>query len=422
MTDAATLAPPVDLQDFDDHFDPFTAFLEINGERAVVDPYTKLSELRRQSPVVPVDMHEVFGLTRQVTIGDRPVFMVLGYDAVNEALNMPDRYINAVYKTNLGLTFGRTVTAMDGAEHTRHRRLFQSAFTPKMLDSLRPRFQAVIDRLVARFEQRKSADLVGEFAMHFPFEFIMDLMGMPQDPVKRKLYHKIAAAQTCVAFDRDHGVRAAKMLGDFLEPLINQRRELHSDTDFVSVIANAEIEGERLEQEVVVSFFRQLMNAGGDTSFHGFSNVLTALFTHPDQLEAVRRDRSLIPLAIDEALRWQAPVLCLAREPSQDVKLAGVDVPAGAYLHVAVGAANRDPSVFVDPDKFNIFRPVKRHVAFGFGPHVCIGQHLARMELTMALNTLLDRLPNVRLDADFPAPEICGVLMRGAEHVHVRWD
>jgi len=367
-----------------------------------------------------MDLHSHFGVPQHVTIGDRPCYTILGWEAVNQVLGTPADFPNTVYESNLGVTFGKTIPAMDAPEHNRYRRLIQAAFTPKALQGYRAMFQSVVDRLVGKFAGHGRADLVQAFALHFPFQFIMDLMGMDMD--QRPTYHKIAVAQMCVSFDHRHGTEASRILGEFLDELVNQRRALKSDTDFVSVIANAAVDGERLPQEIVVSFFRQLMNAGGDTSYHGFSNMLSALLTHPEQLEMVRRDRNLIPKAIEESLRWNGPLCAINRGVAHDIELAGTRIPQGAYLHVCIGDANRDESVFPDPDKFDITRPLRRHVAFGYGPHICIGQHLARMELVLATNALLDRLPNLRLDPDMPAPQIRGLTLRGAEHAHVRFD
>jgi len=408
------------LEDFTDGFEPFTALLTVGGEGHVTDPYPELARLRRICPVHEIDLQAHFAVPTHMQIGDRPNFMVLGWNEVNQVLETPEIFTNDIYQDTLGITFGKSITVMDPPEHTKYRKLVQSVFTPKILNSYRPQFQAVIDRLSDAFVNRGSADLVKEFALHFPFQFIMDLMGM--DLEQRPTYHKIAIAQTCMFFDENHAVRASQMLGRFLEQLVNQRRELQDDSDFISLIANAEVEGERLPQDVVVSFFRQLMNAGGDTSYHGFSNALTALLTHPDQLDRLREDRSLIPRAIDEALRWNGPLVAIQRGTSRDTDLAGVKIPRGAYINVCIGAANRDEKEFTDPDTFDITRKPHRHVAMGFGPHICIGQHLARMELVMALNTLLDRLPNLRLDPDRPAPQIRGLSMRGAEHAFVVFD
>lgn len=403
----------------DDPFDPFTALLTVGGEGHVTEIHGELARLRRQAPVQKLDLQTHFGAPTHGTIGDCPIYAVLGFKEVNEVLTNVELYSNRNYKNNLGVTFGKTVTAMDPPDHTRYRRLFQAAFTPKMLDSLRPRFQAVIDRLMAPFLDRGEADLVQEFALHFPFQFIMDLMDIPA--VQRATFHRLAMAQMCVTFDYAHGVEASRLLGDYLGELVSDRRENGAEDDFVAVLARAEVDGDHLPQDVLVSFFRQLMNAGGDTSYHGFSNILTAIFTHTDQLEALRQDRKLIRQAIEEGMRWGAPIVSIQREPVKDVVLAGVDIPAGAFLQVAIAAASRDETVWDKPDEFNIFRPLSRHVAFGYGTHVCIGQHLARMELTMALNCVLDRLPNLRLDPDKEPPIIRGITLRGAESVHVKF-
>jgi cytochrome P450 len=354
------------------------------------------------------------------TLAGLETYTVLGFDACSELLMKPEVFTNAIYKRNLGITFGASVTTMDGTEHARYRRLFQSVFTPKMLAALKPRFQAVVDRLVARFEERNHAELVHELALHFPFQFIMDLMDM--DAEQRPVFHKIAMAQTCVFFDQDHGVRASQFLWNYLTRLIEERRGMDPSSNLVSALANAEIDGERLPEDVLVSFFRQLMNAGGDTSYHGFSNILAALFTHPEQLEAIRRDRKLIPKAIDEGLRWAGPIACIYRGCAKDTEVAGVTIPAGARVDVCIGSANRDYRRWADGQRFEIFRPTLRHLAFGYGPHVCIGQHLARLELQMALETLLDRLPNLRLDPDYAPPTMVGYSLRGADAVHVTWN
>ena len=147
------------------------------------------------------------------------------------------------------------------------------------------------------------------------------------------------------------------------------------------------------------------------------------LLANPEQLAAVVADRSLIPQAIDEALRWEGPVVSTIRHVARDVTLDGVDIPKGAILNVVLGSANRDPEKYLEPDRFDIFRDRSvRNLAFATGPHVCIGQHLARVEMTRALNALLDRLPNLRLDPSKPAPDIRGHILRVPEHIHVVFD
>jgi cytochrome P450 len=173
---------------------------------------------------------------------------------------------------------------------------------------------------------------------------------------------------------------------------------------------------------VAISFLRQLINAGGDTTFRTSTVLLTGLLTNPDQLDAVRADRSLVAAAVEEALRWDGPVLASSRETTQEVVVDGVPIPAGARLDLMYGAANRDRAVFDDPDRFDIFRPKHRHFGFAFGAHNCLGQLLARLEMTRALNAVLDQLPNVRLDPDYPVPYLQGAMMRTPKALRVIFD
>lgn len=413
----------IPLEDFKDDFDPFTALLEIAGEAEIVDPFPKLVELvEKGGPVQEVDLHEYVGLPAMGVWKPGPHFAVLGYQEASEVMLNPEVFSNKVHEAGLGITFGESITTMDAPQHQRYRRLFQQAFTPRMIESLQPRFKAVLDRLMARIIKKGEAELVHDLALHFPFQFIMDLMNMPEE--QRALFHKLAVAQVCVTFDKAHGTEASRILGNYLSPLIDERRENGDDEDFIAVMARAEIDGDRLPQNILVSFFRQLMNAGGETSFHGFSNILAALFTHPEQLDAIRQDRGLIKQAIEEGLRWNGPIAFtgIMRETTRDYELGGVHIPKGAQIQVSTGMANRDESLWENPHEFNIHRPPQRHFAFGFGPHICIGQHVARMELTMTLNDLLDRLPNVRLDPAKPPPVIRGFTARSADAVHVRFD
>ena len=411
------------LEDFGDDFDPFTALMTAGGEAEIVDPFPALIELlEKGGPVQEIDLHEYIGLAPMNVWKPGPRFAVLSYKEASEVMLNAEVFSNKVHEAGLGITFGESITTMDAPDHQRYRRLFQQAFTPKMIDSLRPRFKSVLDRLMDRILERGEADLVHDLALHFPFQFIMDLMNMPEE--HRALFHKLAVAQVCVTFDKEHGTEASRILGNYLSPLINDRRENGEEDDFIAVMARAEIDGERLPQNILVSFFRQLMNAGGETSYHGFSNILAALFTHPEQLEAIKQDRNLIKPAIEEGLRWNGPIpfAGIMRETTRDHELGGVLIPAGAQIQVSTGMANRDKSLWENPHEFNIRRPPQRHFAFGFGPHICIGQHVARMELTMALNDLLDRLPNVRLDPERPAPVIRGFTARSADAVHVTFD
>jgi len=149
---------------------------------------------------------------------------------------------------------------------------------------------------------------------------------------------------------------------------------------------------------------------------------MVGLLTHPEQLAAVYNDRTLVPRAVEEALRWDGPLTVLTRQALRDTTIDDVAIAAGTKIDVVTGSANRDPARFADPDRFDIFRAQGRHMAFAYGPHVCIGQHLARLEMSRALNALLDRLPNLRLDPDFPPPRVVGFNSRAPQAIHVLFD
>jgi cytochrome P450 len=226
----------------------------------------------------------------------------------------------------------------------------------------------------------------------------------------------------CVLSDMEHGLEANRKMGVYFQQLVDERRA-RPGTDLISVLAATDVEGVRLSDDIIISFLRQLLNAAGDTTYRATSTLLVGLMSTPGLLDTVRKDRNLIGPAIEEALRWDAPTMQIFRGPTRDVELGAHTIPAGAAVDIVIGSANRDKEVFADPDRFDIHRDRRaKLMSFGHGPHVCIGQHLARLEITVAMNALLDRLPDLRLDPDYPAPKIVGLVKRSPLSLHVRFD
>lgn len=409
-----------EIQDFHDRsFNPFAAAKEGGCEDRVFHP--ALRRLRDANPVFDGDLRKHFGLGPDLTMRHLRHVALLGHREVHQALTDLEAFSNAAYQHNLGVYFGRSITTMDDPDHSRFRRVFQQAFTPRTVAQWGEQaIPAIINRLIDAFESHGRAELVSQFTLHFPFHFIHELMGLPKD--HRDVFQRLAFAQILITFDREHGMEAVEKIRDYLTALIHHRRDHPIPGDFVSTIAAAEVDGELVPDDVVISFFRQLMNAGGDTSYNGFSVVMAALLTHPDQLARVRSDRRLVPAAIEEALRWNAPVTMLARTPKRRIELAGVTIEPGDHAAVILPAANRDPDLYESPEIFDVMRGPRAHGAFGYGSHVCIGRHLARLEMITALNVLLDRLPNLRADNEFPPPEVSGFTLRSPASLHVRFD
>ncbi|TLX71306.1 cytochrome P450 [Pseudomonas nicosulfuronedens] len=408
------------IEDFDDpSFNPFMEDALVFGDH--LDPYARIAELRHNASVLPGEYRAMMGLYPDITCPpDAQHYSVFGYDEVAQVLGDPQTFSNHAYSYNLGISFGRSISTMDAPEHPRFRRIFQKAFLPQTVAAWGDELvDPVVHDLMAKFEGRGEADLVQEFTLHYPFHIIYRQLALPPEDVST--FHKLAIAQTVVSVDIEHGTEASRKLGTYFKRLVAERRANPGD-DLISALAVAEVEGEYLPEEVLISFLRQLINAAGDTTYRATSVLLTALLSHPEQLEAIRQDRSLIPQAIEEAVRWDGPVLMQSRYASKATTLGGIEIPQGAFIDVVAGSANRDERKFPDPERFDIFRkPQHRHFAFAFGPHVCIGQHLARVEMTRALSAILDKLPNLRLDPDKPAPEIRGSMMRVPHSIHVKF-
>ncbi|RYD86210.1 MAG: cytochrome P450 [Sphingomonadales bacterium] len=313
------------------------------------------------------------------------------------------------------------MVVMDPPEHSRYRKIFQKAFLPNIVRKWSDHIvQPVVSELFDRFAHTGKADLVQDLTVHFPFQIIYRQLGLP--PEDGAVFHKLAMAQIFWMSDPEITDEAGRKLRTFFGALLDDRRHAPRD-DLISLLANAEVDGEYLPRDSVVSFLRQLVNAGGDTTYRSSSTMLMCLLNNPDQLEAVRNDRSLIPAAIEETFRWDGPVITTWRGVERDVTLGGVDIPAGAVINPVLGSAHRDEGKFENPDRFDIFRDrTHRHFGFSTGPHVCIGQHLARLEMERALTAILDRLPNLRLDPDYPPPESRGFHLRTPHHIHVLFD
>jgi cytochrome P450 len=405
------------IQAFDDpSWDPMATLGRFLGVGIVMDPYPQVAELRRQAPVHKIDMRRHLGAPPDILVEDLEKFAVLGWNEVREVFETPAVFSSTVLERTIGKMFGRITGVMDAPEHSRYRPLFMKAFMPNVVAQWGERYVApIVGGLIDRFVDRGKVDLVREFAMYYPFLFICRQLGLL--PADEETYHKMTLALLCVSIDPPHAEEAKVKLGDYYRARLEECRGKEGD-DIVTRLANTEIAGEYLPEEIIISFLRLLLSAASDTTYRTTSNMFVGLLTNPDQLAALYRDRSLVPAAIEEALRWEAPVTFNQRIAMRDYTLGGVEIPQGALVEVWNGAGNRDPGHYPEPDRFDLARKRERHFAFSSGPHVCLGQHLARVELTRALNSILDRLPNLRLDPDQPPPQIAGINGRAPFAVH----
>ncbi len=313
---------------------------------------------------------------------------------------------------------GRTLIEMDGKEHTRHRMLVQQVFAAKRLEALEPVMRQLADELIDDLAAAGRADLVAQFTARFPVQVMAHMIGVP-----RADYPQFQEwAVDIISFTRDvaRGLAAAAALREYLLPIVRQRRAEPRD-DVITKLVTGTVDGAGLTDDEVVSFLRLLLPAGAETTYRLIGSMLFALLADRARLERVRDDRTLVRWAIEETLRWETPVLMVSRQATRDTELDAEPIRAGEVLMVIVASANRDERHYANADAWDLDRRADDHLSFGFGRHHCLGYHLAMREAEIALTAVLDRLRDLRLDPDAPAPRITGLAFRSPTALPVRF-
>ena len=397
-------------------FDPFELKDTVSGH--VRDPFPRMQELRRECPVHsgPIDLGE--GLELPDPSRPAPV-TVFGFEETVQVLRDNDTFSSGVYEGIMGLVMGRTILQMDEPEHRIARAMVSSSFRSKVLERWEEGLVGlVVNELIDSFFDRGHADLVREVTFNFPAQVIARILGLPRSDYPR--FQRWTVELTSVAANWDRGVAASEALREYFAGVMEERRSERGD-DLISELVRVEVEGTKLSDEEIYSFLRLLLPAGVDTTYRATGNLLFGLLHDRAQFDALYEDRSLFPQAFEEGLRWEPPVSVILRRATRDTELAGVKIEEGADIALMLGAANRDERKYSDPDAYNMFREVRQHVGFGFGVHVCLGMHLARMESRVAVNTLFDRLGRFTLDPAVETPHIEGLAFRSPLSLPVVW-
>jgi len=426
MADQSVLDTPLE--------EAFTAVSEIYKGTGI-DIHQACRDMREKSPIYEGDFIAQFGIPTNAGLqqGTRPTFTLFKYADVMQVLRDADTYTSGFMAKGLtSLWDGLIVLALDGDEHRRIRAMLQPAFMPRTVNKWRGRIDELIRRdFLEPMVPKKKGNLMVP-GLYFPIRVMYALMGFPEDDPEQ--YNKFAAWALFMVggnqIDPDkieeakkNAVAAVKGLGDAIEKIVVKRRaEGSGGDDLIGRLLRAEYEGQYLTDHEVITFVRSLLPAAGETTTRTLSCILTVLFNTPGLLDRVRNDRGLIPKLIDEAVRFEPISTFKVREAAKDVEFHGVKIPKGSFIQCMVTSANRDEEVFENPDVFDIDRIPKPSFGFGFGPHMCIGQFVAKLELHCALDAMFDLFPNLRLDPDKPTPKIEGAQLRGTSEIHVLWD
>jgi cytochrome P450 len=398
------------------------------------DIYALCREFRHTKPVYEGNFLARFGVPTNAGMqaASRPTVALFRYHDIMNVLKDATHFTNGFIAEGLGAVFdGLIILAMDGELHRNVRALLQPAFMPETVNKWRPKIDRIMrEEFLQPMVAARQADLM-QFALDFPIRVIYGVMGFPEDPVMYRQYAAwglaiLAANQidpSKLAEARREAGLALKGLYDSIKAFVIERRAAGAaGDDLVSRLIRAEYEGRRLDDHEVVTFVRSLLPAATETTTRSFSCAMTLLLSDAELLARVRADRTLVPKLIDETVRFEPVSTFKVREAALDTEIGGVKIPKGAFVQCLVASANRDETVFENADTFDITRRQKPSFGFGFGPHMCIGQFVAKIELQCAINAILDLFPNVRLDPSKQKPKIEGAMLRGASSVPVIWD
>jgi cytochrome P450 len=354
------------------------------------NPYALYDQIRASSPVLHIP----------------PPFnawLVFDYDGVKQVLSDPETFSSAVPAPRNWFLFS------DPPSHTKQRRLISRAFIPRVVTNLEPRIRLLSRELLDSVIERGEMDLATDYAIPLPMKIIASMIGIPLSDCGtfRTWSDSILQISRARSGDEErervHAEFASTTaeMSRYLAEMVAERRTSPKD-DLLTRLIEAEVDGEWLSHEELLGFFQLLVVGGQETTANLINNAMLCLIEHPDQMALLRKRRELLPLAIEEVLRYRSPLAWLMRTPTRDVEMRGQVIPAQALVLPMIGSANRDPQHFSDAGHFDIERDPNPHIAFGYGSHFCLGAALARVEAKIALTDLLDRFAEITLTSDAP--------------------
>ena len=383
------------------------------------------AKLRREAPVLYVENPEInpfYLITKHADVLDIELHPT-------EFLNEPRAILGNKEADAMREMQGHIVKSlvqMDDPEHRLHRNLTADWFLPKNLATLDGRLQELADRSIDQMiKAGGTIDFASEIAMQYPLYVILAILGLPESDYARmlRLTQELFGAED-EEFKRDDDALAGILatVADFFAYFDNLTadRKANPTSDLSSVIANGMIEGQPIGHREQLGYYTIAATAGHDTTSNAMAGGLKALIDHPDQLERLQNDMSLLPLAVDEIIRWTSPVKHFMRTATRDYEIRGTTIKKGEDVLLSYWSANRDEDVFDDPFRFDVGRTPNKHLAFGFGVHYCLGAMLARMELKALFGALLPRLKKVEYAG--PAQLTKSTFVSGVKHLPIRYE
>lgn len=383
------------------------------------NPYPFYARLRKEHPVIQVMTPE----------GHRAWLITRYEDALNA---LKDKRLSKDIR-NLGEKppwvpkyfepLARNMLDLDDPDHARLRALVHKAFTPKLIETLRASIEALAEELIELARPRGRMDLIAEFALPLPVAVISQMLGVPKR--ERDKFHRWSNVIVSSQSSKFGALKAIPSVISFLRYIrrLVRLRQVNPENDLTTALIQAEEAGDRMNADEMLAMIFLLLIAGHETTVNLIGNGMLALLTHPEQMEKLRDDPSLVASAVEEMLRFDSPLeMATERYTTEEVEYSGAEIPAGARVYVVIASANRDEQQFERADQFDITRTNNRHLSFGMGAHYCLGAPLARLEGQIAVTALLKRMPKLRLAV--PYNEISwkpGLILRGVKALPVEF-
>ncbi len=386
----------------DESFD--FSIMPSTSDTVVDDFFGWVGTLRRERPVAPVRFHGGIG------------YLLTRYQDVWEGFRAEGAFnLREFHKVATFPTMGENIMGMEGEEHRLHRQLVSLPFRPSTVNNFRQEtLRTMCDEFIDEFADDGEAELMAQLARRLPVRAIARLLGLPEHPQLEEW----AIAFITYQWDPVGSLAAAEAFTGFLREVVEERRKAPSD-DLISQLLGTSVEGVELTDETLLTFVRLLFPTGADTTYLAVGAMLYALARDYDTADELRSSEPARVRFVEETLRWESPVGAMPRVCTEDTEIAGERIPAGSMVLLGVTAANRDPAVFADPDRFNPKRDAARHLSFGLGRHFCLGAPLARAEMLAALEAVVDRFASLEVVKE---PRMLGALMRGPDEVNVRFE
>jgi cytochrome P450 len=370
------------------------------------NPFPYYAQLRREAPVLWVEPLQAWMLSR--------------YQDVEYAIKNPQLFSSAGFSSQMigdlnPVPEAPWILDMDPPDHTRVRKLVNKAFTPRLIKALEPRLRSITRELLAPLRDQRECEFVQSFSTPFPVIVIAEMLGV--EPERRNDFKRWSddivsgTNRPTDPRERERIRRSAAELRAYVEDAIAQRRKAPR-ADLISALVRAEEEQQVLTANEILALTVVLLIAGNETTTNLLGNAVLTLLAHPTEEAKVRANQTLVPSLVEEVLRYESPVQLIPRRTTTAVELSGTTIPGGAAVFLLLGSANRDERKFPEPDRFDVTRNPRDHLAFGYGIHYCLGAELARLEAKVALESLLADCPSFSCPID-NVPRVASILVRG---------